>query len=168
MVRSTRMHEKACGDPALSRRQDDPATFFLCSPIFNHHAAGAHADIFPMESKAWEGAAVCKKTVIRSANGEYSNLQFDFYLREPILRGNNTQHTKRFTMSTTLQLPSSSLTAAKGQTNLFQQAVRAVAALFSASAADTSDVWRLYRLAGNSDSVSPSAVKALAKAARAN
>jgi hypothetical protein len=72
-------------------------------------------------------------------------------------------------MSTTLPLPSSSpLTAAKGQTNLFRQAVRAVAALFSASAADTSEVWRLYRLAGNTDSVSPSAVKALAKAARAH
>jgi hypothetical protein len=101
-------------------------------------------------------------------NGEYSNSQFDFYLREPILRGNNTQHTKRFSMSTTFQLPSSSpLTAANGYKNLFEQAARAVAALFSARTADTSDVWRLYRLAGNADSVSPSAVKALAKVAAA-
>lgn len=51
-------------------------------------------------------------------------------------------------MSATLPLPSSSLTAA--------------------NAADASDIWRVYRLAGNADSVSPSAVKALSKAARAN
>lgn len=61
-------------------------------------------------------------------------------------------------MSTlSLPLPSSRL-------NLFERATQFVARLFSAKAVDTSDVWRLYRAAGTADSVSPSALKALAAA----
>lgn len=61
-------------------------------------------------------------------------------------------------MSTlSLPLPSSRL-------NLFERAARFVACLFSASAVDTSDVWRLYRIAGANDSVSPAAIKELAAA----
>ena len=64
-------------------------------------------------------------------------------------------------MSTTLSLPSSPLQSIiNGVNKLFTP-------LFFASDVDTSDIWRLYRAAGRSDSVSPAAVRALSKAARA-
>lgn len=40
--------------------------------------------------------------------------------------------------------------------------VDAFKALFAGGAAGTGEVWRLYRLAGNADSVSPAVVRALA------
>lgn len=45
--------------------------------------------------------------------------------------------------------------------NLQQKLFNIVADLASMADADTSDVWRLYRLASDTDSVSPSAAKAL-------
>jgi hypothetical protein len=67
-------------------------------------------------------------------------------------------------MSTTLSLPTESSRHSATGLNLVERATQFLARLFSASAVDTSDVWRLYRVAGAADSVSPAAIKALAAA----
>lgn len=72
-------------------------------------------------------------------------------------------------MSTALSLPSaSSLQAAfQASRNLLQKFLSTTIAVVSAAHAGTSDVWRLYRLSGGTDSVSPSAAKLLAHRAEA-
>lgn len=69
-------------------------------------------------------------------------------------------------MSTIISFPSASTLPSATSLTLFQRAAQFAARLFSASAADTSEVWKLYRAAGTADSVSPQALKALAAAAR--
>jgi hypothetical protein len=66
-------------------------------------------------------------------------------------------------MSTTFSLPTPS-SRQSAKLNLFERATQFLARLFSASAVDTSDIWRLYRATGANDSVSPQAIKALAAA----
>jgi hypothetical protein len=70
-------------------------------------------------------------------------------------------------MSTTLSLPTPSPRQSAANLSLFERATQFLARLFSASAVDTSDVWRLYRVTGANDSASPKAIKALAAAANA-
>jgi hypothetical protein len=69
-------------------------------------------------------------------------------------------------MSTRLSLPTESPRPSVSGLTLFGRATQFLARLFSASAVDTSDVWRLYRVTGANDSVSPKALKALAACAR--
>ena len=66
-------------------------------------------------------------------------------------------------MSTTFSLPSASTPGL----NLFERAVQFAGRLFSASAVDNSELWKLYRAAGTGDSVNPRALKALLAATRA-
>jgi hypothetical protein len=65
-------------------------------------------------------------------------------------------------MSTTFSLPTPSSGQSSANLSLFERATRFLARLFSVSAVDTSDIWRLYRVTGANDSVSPKAIKALA------
>lgn len=69
-------------------------------------------------------------------------------------------------MSTKLSLrsPSSLQAAIDGVKCLFRNAFHAASA---PAAANTGDVWRLYRLAGGADSVSPAALDALSRHAAA-
>jgi hypothetical protein len=67
-------------------------------------------------------------------------------------------------MSNTISLPTPSSRHPVAKLSLFGRATQFLARLFSASAVDTSDVWRLYRVTGANDSVSPKAIKALAAA----
>jgi hypothetical protein len=90
-------------------------------------------------------------------------MQFDFYLKAPILRVSTNNTRKSYPMSTSFSLPAPSSRPATSL-NLVERAGQFVARLFSGSAVDTSDVWRLYRVAGAADSVSPAAIKALAAA----
>jgi hypothetical protein len=70
-------------------------------------------------------------------------------------------------MSTTFSLPTPSTLPSATSLSLFERASQFVARLFSASTVDTSDIWKLYRAAGTSDSVNPLALKAVLAAARA-
>jgi hypothetical protein len=67
-------------------------------------------------------------------------------------------------MSNTFSLPTPSSRHSAADLSLFERATQFLARLFSASAVDTSDIWRLYRVTGVADSVSPAAIKALAAA----
>jgi hypothetical protein len=69
-------------------------------------------------------------------------------------------------MSTMLSLPTESSRQSVSGLTLFERATQFLARLFSASAVDTSDVWRLYRVTGANDSVSPKAIEALAASAK--
>ena len=60
--------------------------------------------------------------------------------------------------TTTLTLPASSSIAAK---------LRSAASAIAAAMTQSADVWRLYRLVGNADSLSPAVIENLAKRARA-
>jgi hypothetical protein len=69
-------------------------------------------------------------------------------------------------MSTSFSLPAPSTPPAAASPSLFERAAQFAARLFSAGAVDTTDVWKLYRAAGSTDTVNPRALKALAAAAR--
>lgn len=69
-------------------------------------------------------------------------------------------------MSSTFSLPTPSTVPATASLSLVERARQFAARLFSAGAVDTSDVWKLYRAAGTTDTVNPRALKALAAATR--